>query len=252
VPPNFGGGFGGSGGPPNDLDDGQYDDHKSENSEGFPHYTYWPPYGIYYHAKPPAPDKKINATDYYGMPYYHYHSSWPRPQEYHYTRQLPGGEDKWVWQEKNSKTQQDLNKESKLNLKLPSSFNGTDQRKWKLFLAECMVHFQVKPATYKDDSSKIAFTAALLDGFALTHYTTTLQQNPKDLFFHHWRTFVEHMGAMFGLVNQRAQAQQRVHHMRMREDERFANFLTKFQDDAFDCGFNETALKAALRYTIAD
>jgi hypothetical protein len=174
VPPNFGGGFGGSGGPPNDLDDGQYDDHKSENSEGFPHYTYWPPYGIYYHAKPPAPDKKINATDYYGMPYYHYHSSWPRPQEYHYTRQLPGGEDKWVWQEKNSKTQQDLNKESKLNLKLPSSFNGTDQRKWKLFLAECMVHFQVKPATYKDDSSKIAFTAALLDGFALTHYTTTL------------------------------------------------------------------------------
>ena len=40
--------------------------------------------------------------------------------------------------------------------------------------------------------------------------------------------------------------------MRMREDERFSNFLTKFQDDAFDCGFNETALKAALRYAIAD
>ena len=57
---------------------------------------------------------------------------------------------------------------------------------------------------------------------------------------------------MFGLVNQRVQAQRRVHHMRMREDERFSNFLTKFQDDAFDCGFNETALKAALRYAIAD
>ena len=40
--------------------------------------------------------------------------------------------------------------------------------------------------------------------------------------------------------------------MRMREDERFSNFLTKFQDDAFDYGFNETALKATLRYAIAN
>jgi hypothetical protein len=86
MPPNFEGGFGGGGGPPNDPDDGQYDDRESENSEGFPHYAYWPPYGIYYRTKPPAPDKKINATDYYGMPYYHYHSGWPQPQEYHYTR----------------------------------------------------------------------------------------------------------------------------------------------------------------------
>jgi hypothetical protein len=40
--------------------------------------------------------------------------------------------------------------------------------------------------------------------------------------------------------------------MKMREDERFPNFLTKFQEEVFDCGFNETALKAALRYTLAD
>jgi hypothetical protein len=38
----------------------------------------------------------------------------------------------------------------------------------------------------------------------------------------------------------------------MREDEQFPNYLTRFQEEAFDCGFNETALKAALRYTLAD
>ena len=186
------------------------------------------------------------------MPPYHLQAGWPRPQEYHYTRHLPSGEDKWVWQDRNGKSQQELNKESKLNLKLPSSFNGLDRRKWKSFLAECLVHFQAKPITYKEDSSKIAFAAALLEGPALTHYTTTLQQNSQDVFFHSWNTFVARMGSMFGLVNQRAQAQRKVHHMRMREDERFSNFLTKFQEEAFDCGFNETALKAALRYTIAD
>ena len=128
IPPGFGGGFGGGGGPPSDPgDDGQYDNRETEDSENFPHYAYWPPYGIYYHAKPPHPKAQVNAADFYGMSYYHYHSEWPRPQEYHYTRQLPGGEDKWVWQEKNSKTQQDLNKESKLNLKLPSLFNGTEE-----------------------------------------------------------------------------------------------------------------------------
>jgi hypothetical protein len=91
-----------------------------------------------------------------------------------------------------------------------------------------------------------------LEGPALTHYTTTLQQNSKDLFFHNWVNFVERMGSMFGLINQRAQAQCKVHNMRMREDERFANFLTKFQEDTFDCGLNETALKAVLRYAVAD
>ena len=250
-PPRYGGN-GGGGGPPDDPGDNGYDDRDSEDSDDFPHHPYWPPYGIYYRARPPHPNARINAADYYGMPYYHYRSGWPRLQEYHYTRQLPGGEDKWVWQEKNGKSQQELNKESKLNLKLPSSFSGTDRKKWKSFLAECLVHFQAKPVTYKEDSSKIAFAAALLEAPALTHYTTTLQQNPFDPFFSEWSVFVERMGSMFGLINQRAQAQRKIHHMRMWEDDQFTNYITRFQEEAFDCGFNETALKAALRSNLAD
>ena len=248
------GGFGGGGGPPDDPGNNGYDDRESEDSDNFPHHNIWPPYGVFYRAKPPHPKAvpNMNPADFYGMPPYHYRAGWPRPQEYHHTRHLPEGEDKWVWQDRNGKSQQELNRESKLNLKLPSSFNGMDRRKWKSFLAECLVHFQAKPITYKEDSSKIAFAAALLEGPALTHYTTTLQQNSSDPFFYDWSIFVERMGAMFGLVNQRAQAQRKIHHMRMREDERFPNFLTKFQEEAFDCGFNETALKAALRYTLAD
>ena len=254
APPTGGsGGMGGGGGPPDDPGNGNYDDRESEDSDNFPHHNVWPPYGIFYRAKPPNPKSEAkNAADYYGMPPYHFNAGWPRPQEYHHTRHLPEGEDKWVWQEKNGKSQQDLNREAKLNLKLPSSFNGLDRRKWKSFLAECLVHFQAKPTTYKEDSSKIAFAAALLEGPALTHYTTTLQQNSTDRFFFEWSIFVERMGAMFGLVNQRAQAQRKIHHMRMREDERFPNYLTRFQEEAFDCGFNEVALKAALRYTLAD
>jgi hypothetical protein len=58
------------------------------------------------------------------------------------------------------------------------------------------------------------------------HYTTTLQQNPYDPFFSEWPVFVEHMGSMFGLINQRAQAQRKIHHMRMREEDCFTNYIT--------------------------
>jgi hypothetical protein len=132
-----------------------------------------------------------------------------------------------------------------LNLKLPFSFSRTDRKKWKSLLAECLVHFQAKPITYKEDSSEIAFTAALLEAAAL-------QQNPYNPFFSEWPVFVEHMGSIFGLINQRAQAQRKIHHMRMREEDHFTNYITRFQEEAFDCGFNETALKATLRSNLAD
>ena len=246
-----GGGPPGPPGPPDDPPD-EYDDRESINSDDFPSYDEWPHYGKYYRTKPPHPKSRLNPADYYGIPYYHYQAGWPRAQEYHYTRTIPGGEDKWVWQERNGPSQQELNREAKLNLKLPSSFNGNDRRKWRSFLAECAVHFQAKQATYKDGTSKVAFAASLLEGPALTHYTTCLQQNHNDIFFRDWSVFVERMTAMFGMDNQRGQAQRRIQHMRMREDERFAQFLTKFQEDAFDCGYNEVALKAALRQCIAD
>jgi hypothetical protein len=88
--------YSGGSGPPDDSGNNSYDDRESEDSDEFPHHPYWPPYGIYYHANPPHPSVKVNAADFYGMPYYHYRSGWPRPQEYHYMRQLSGGEDKWV------------------------------------------------------------------------------------------------------------------------------------------------------------
>jgi hypothetical protein len=38
----------------------------------------------------------------------------------------------------------------------------------------------------------------------------------------------------------------------MSEDERFASFITRFQENAFDCGYNEAALKSALHNSIAE
>ena len=52
-------GFRGGGGPPDDPDDGPYDDRESEDSANFPSNDDWPPYGVYYRAKPPHPKLKL-------------------------------------------------------------------------------------------------------------------------------------------------------------------------------------------------
>jgi hypothetical protein len=38
----------------------------------------------------------------------------------------------------------------------------------------------------------------------------------------------------------------------MKEEDYFTNYITRFQEEAFNCGFNETALKATLRSNLAD
>jgi hypothetical protein len=145
-----------------------------------------------------------------------------------------------------------MNRESKLNLKLPSAFSGKDRRKWKLFLAECAIHFQAKPKTYSDDVAKITFAASLLEDAALKHYTIMLQQQSDSKFFKEWPVFIANMGDMFGVPNQQHESQRILSHLKMSEDERFAAFITWFQENAFDCGYNEAALKSALRNSICE
>jgi hypothetical protein len=133
------------------------------------------------------------------MPRYHREAGWPTLNKYQYTRNLPGGKDTWVWQGHN--IQNEMNRESKLNLKLPSAFSGKDRRKWKLFLTECAIYFQAKPKTYSGDVAKITFAASLLEDAALKHYTIMLQQQSDSKFFKEWPVFIANMGDMFGVLN---------------------------------------------------
>ena len=134
------------------------------------------------------------------MPRYHRENGWPTPNEYQYTRELPGGQDTWVWQGRS--IENEINQESKINLKLPSTFTGKDRRKWKTFLTECAIHFQAKLKTYAEGSAKITFATSLLEDAAIKHYMIMVQQQSDSQFFKDWPTFVSEMGDLFGIPNQ--------------------------------------------------
>jgi hypothetical protein len=87
---------------------------------------------------------------------------------------------------------------------------------------------------------------------ALKHYTIMLQQQADSKFFKEWPVFITNMGDIFGVPNQQHKSQRVLSHLKMSEDERFAAFITRFQENTFDCGYNEAALKSALRNAICE
>jgi hypothetical protein len=88
-----------------------------------------------------------------------------------------------------------------------SPFSGNDHRKWKVFLAECGIHFQAKLKMYTDPVARITFAASLLEDAALKHYTIMIQQQLNSDFFQDWTEFIKNMGDLFGTPNAEHDAQ---------------------------------------------
>jgi hypothetical protein len=100
--------------------------------------------------------------------------------------------------------------------------------------------------------AKITFAASLSEDAALKHYTIILQQQSDSKFFKEWPVFITNMGDIFGVPNQQHKSQRILLHLKMSEDERFAAFITRFQENTFDCRYNEATLKSALWNAICE
>jgi hypothetical protein len=135
---------------------------------------------------------------------------------------------------------------------MPSPFSGNDCHKWKVFLAECRIHFQAKPKMYADPVARITFAASLLEDAALKHYTIMIQQQLNSDFFQDWTEFIKNMGDLFGTPNAEHDAQRIIQNICMCDDDRFSYFIICFQEHTFDCSFNEIALKSALHNALAE
>jgi hypothetical protein len=111
-------------------------------------------------------------------------------------------------------------------------------------------HFQSKPETYNMDPRKIQFAISHLKGAAKSHITTRTEQDPADPLFFEWMVFIKEMRQYFGEYNPRGVSQRKMCSIRMGEKEMFVNYIVRFQEDALDSGFNDSALKSLLHQTI--
>jgi hypothetical protein len=139
-----------------------------------------------------------------------------------------------------------LSRKSKIEIRKPEPFTGKDRWRWKVFITECLTMFNSKPVTYISEMAKVAFAASYLTETALSHYMTLLHYQPDHLALLNWHDFTSEFGRRFGLANPKVDAQQQIWNFMMGDWERFSNFITRFEQEAYETRWNDEALQSEL------
>jgi Zinc knuckle len=141
---------------------------------------------------------------------------------------------------------QQLQVESKLDLRKPDPFTGRDRTKWRAFLIECMTTFHAKPNTYATDHAKITFAASYFSGIAQNHYASLLEHHPHHQALTSWDFFVREFGNMFGISNMEIFAEQSMRALMMNDRDHFTAHIVRFEEYAFLSQWNYAALQSQL------
>ncbi|KAG6812513.1 hypothetical protein H0H93_013814 [Arthromyces matolae] len=86
-------------------------------------------------------------------------------------------------------------------------------------------------------------------GFArvwVRYYTSILTHNPDSTILTNWDEFVREYSTKFGIPNVQAEAERNLMNLRMGYNERFTSFIIRFEEQAFETGWNMAALRWVL------
>jgi hypothetical protein len=59
-----------------------------------------------------------------------------------------------------------INRESKLDIRKPNPFDGSDRKEWRAFVSDNLRMFTAKPTIYSTEESKVTYTSSYLTGAA--------------------------------------------------------------------------------------
>ncbi|KAG6871178.1 hypothetical protein C0992_011560, partial [Termitomyces sp. T32_za158] len=104
-----------------------------------------------------------------------------------------------------------------------------------------------KPITFQLDSARVAFAASYLQGIAFDHYTALLRFEPQNPVLSNWQAFVDEFSSKFGMFDTVAEAEDNLFNLKMRPEECFTTFIICFEKEAYETGWNYSALRYALR-----
>jgi hypothetical protein len=141
-----------------------------------------------------------------------------------------------------------INKESKIEIRKPEPFTGTDT---KDYVSECLTMFQAKPTTYALERDQVLFAASWLKDNALRHWTALLRNNPDHPALHQWGAYIKEFTSIFGPHNAARDAEIALVKLKMFDNNRFSNFLVRFEAEAFETGWDYQAIAFHLRTSIA-
>jgi hypothetical protein len=145
----------------------------------------------------------------------------------------------------------------RLKVNSPEEFDGRSPKKLKSFLVSCNHAFRADPDTFRPHDKRVSYALSYLRGSAQRHFDTQLEDEedadfiPPD-WLHDWSRFVEELRDMFGDPNAEATAEADLDGLRMRTNQKFADFLVEFNTLSSQVNWGDRALRHRLKHALPD
>ncbi|THV01566.1 hypothetical protein K435DRAFT_793180 [Dendrothele bispora CBS 962.96] len=141
-------------------------------------------------------------------------------------------------------------RESKLEIRKPTTFNGSNRELWRPFLSDCYRMFSAKPTIYSTEQSKVTYASSWFTGAAARYYQNQVEQEMENSLWipalHEWSIFVGEFGRLFGLHDEVLHAQSSLDKVIQKYGESFADFIVRFEDAALKTMYNDPAKRWRL------
>src|SRR6266481_2946523 len=132
---------------------------------------------------------------------------------------------------------------SKVKLREPDPFDGSDFRTLHTFLLQCKLNFRDCPDLFKDDSTKVNYVLSYLTGSALDCFEPALLDSEEPAWLLDFTLFVQELEDNFGSYDPVGKAEAELEGLRMRDNHQATKYFIQFMQLASRVHWGEAALQ---------
>ena len=131
---------------------------------------------------------------------------------------------------------------SKVKLREPDPFDGSDAKKLHTFLLQCKLNFRDRKDLFRDDSAKVNYVLSYLKGPALDCFEPGLLELNEPAWLSDYDLFISELEANFSTYDPVAEAEAELEGLRMQENHQATKYFVKFMQLASRVQWGEAAL----------
>ena len=131
---------------------------------------------------------------------------------------------------------------SRVKLREPDTFDGSDPKKLRTFLLHCKLNFPDRPDLFPDRTTKVNYILSYLKGSALECFEPGLLDPITPAWASTFDLFVVELEANFGTYDPIGEAEAELEGLRMQENHQATKYFIKFTQLATQVQWGQAAL----------
>ena len=131
---------------------------------------------------------------------------------------------------------------SKVKLRDPDAFDGSDPCKLRTFLSQCKLNFCDRRDHFQDNSTKVSYVLSFLKGMALECFEPGLLAEDELAWLSDFGLFVQELESNFGTDDPIGEGKAELEALRMQENHQATKYFIRFTQLAACIQWGEAAL----------